>query len=260
MAEERIDILIAQKGATEVKRDIEQIGGAAKAAIPDLNSMRSAIDRIQSAASQTAGPTSQLRSAMNSLGGATSQAASSIGQFSVAAGTTTASVNQLNTAATRTSPALAGVTAGLSQTASAASKVQVAADEATISFQGLWRILLAMTVVQQVAQALAAASDQWTLQSNKLRQVSTDGANLVATQEAVYASAQKTRSGMDEVATLYTRTSMATKALGLSQREVMNLTEEVAMAMKLSGASVQECSSAVRQLSQAFNKGKLDGD
>lgn len=260
MAEERIDIVVAQKGATEVKRDLDQIGNAAKAAIPDLASMQSAIQRIQAAAAATAGPTSRLQSAMTSLGGATAQITGTFGQFGTVTGTATASFNGLAAAATQTVPPLANVTNGLNQTASAAGKAKVAAEEATIGFQGLWRILLAMAIIQQIAQSVAAASDAWTLQSNKLRQVSTDARNLVASQEAVYASAQLTRSGMDEIATLYTRTSMATKALGLSQREVMNLTEEVAMAMKLSGATVQEGASAVRQLSQAFNKGKLDGD
>ena len=131
---------------------------------------------------------------------------------------------------------------------------------ATSSFFSLWRILLALTIIRQVTSAVFDAIDSWTLMGNKLRQVATDAQNLVANQNAVYESAQRTRSGMDEIATLYTRTSNATKTLGLSQKEVMGLTEEVAMAMKLSGSSVQEGASAMRQLSQAFNKGKLDGD
>lgn len=260
MAEERIDIVVAQKGATEVKRDLDQIGNAAKAAIPDLNSMRSAIDRIQAAAAATAGPTSRLQSAMGSLNSATTQITGTFGQFGTVTGTATAGFNGLAAAATQTVSPLSNVSNGLNQTATAAGKAKVAAKEATIGFQGLWRILLAFAIIQQISQAVANSADQWTLLGNKLRQVSTDSANLVASQEAVYASAQLTRSGMEEIGTLYTRTSMATKALGLSQREVMNLTEEVAMAMKLSGATVQEGASAMRQLSQAFNKGKLDGD
>lgn len=130
----------------------------------------------------------------------------------------------------------------------------------TTSFFGLWRILLALAIIRQVGTAIASSIDSYIQMSNRLRQVSTDNDNLVASQNAVYESAQRTRSGMDEIATLYTRTAKASEELGLSQREVMNITETVAMAMKLNGGSVQESANAMRQLSQAFNKGKLDGD
>lgn len=131
---------------------------------------------------------------------------------------------------------------------------------ATSSFFSLWRILLALTIIRQITSAVFDAIDSWTLMGNKLRLVATDSQNLVASQEAIYQAAQRTRSGMEETATLYARTSQATKALGLSQREVLDVTELVALATKISGATTQEAAGSMLQLSQAFNKGKLNAD
>lgn len=441
MAEERIDIVVSQKGATEVKRDLESLGQGARASVPGINELQSAVQRITNLAQITAGPTSRLKDAMASLGPAAdiaglniqklgpatdiviskfnetwavsvrlgqainslNAAASSGGGLTVlgaaastalvpvtglgtalvatAAGfgivqvgaastavatlsastaisTMTMSIAELSrrlvalgfllaalrdrfsqlqitdqsarqltdfaararditpavqpatqslltfqSAATSTGSTLGGfftnafqrlqgiwggfvngvrgawsavtglgggaggaippinnLGAGIGAAGNAAGGAAPAVNGLTVSFFSLWRVLLALAIIRQVASAIADSIDSWTQMSNKLRQVSTDGQNLVATQEAVYQSAQKTRSGMEEIATLYSRTAAATKTLGLSQREVMDITETVAMAMKLNGGSVQESANAMRQLSQAFNKGKLDGD
>lgn len=159
-----------------------------------------------------------------------------------------------------TIPPLNNFASGAAAAGGAAGAAGAAAHGASLSFFSLWRVLLALSIIREITRAVFDAVDAWTLMGNKIRQLATDSANLRDNQEAVYRAAQSTRSGMGEIATLYTRTSQATKQLGLSQSEVMKLTEEVAMAMKLSGASVQEGASAMRQLSQAFNKGKLDGD
>jgi tape measure domain-containing protein len=441
MAEERIDIVVAQRGATEVKRDLESIGQGARASVPGLSELQSAVQRITNLAQITAGPTSRLKDAMAALGPAADIAGLNIQKLGPATdiviskfGETWAvsvrlgqAINQLNAAASTggglvalgasastalvpvaslgTALIVAGASflpvqtgaattavavlsastslstmtisiaelsrrlvalgyllaalrdrfsqlritdqsarqltdfaararditpavqpasqalltfqgtaqstgsvlggffanafsrlqgiwggftngirnvwnsilglggaaggavppinnlgAGMAAAGGAAGGAAPAVNGLTLSFFSLWRVLLALTIIRQVTQAIFDSIDSWTQMSNKLRQVSTDSENLRATQEAVYQSAQLTRSGMEEIATLYSRTAQATRTLGLSQREVMDITETVAMAMKLNGGSVQESASAMRQLSQAFNKGKLDGD
>lgn len=441
MAEERIDIVVAQRGATEVKRDLESIGTGARASLPGIQELQSAVQRITNLAQISAGPTSRLKDAMASLGPAadlaglniqklgpatdiiiskfgetwavsvrlgqainqlnaaassggglvtlgaaastalvpvtalgtalvvagasflpvqtgaattavavlsastslstmtisiaelsrrlvalgfllaalrdrfsqlriTDQSAlqltdfaararditpaaqgasQSILQIGQAAGTTGSTVGGFFTnaftrlqgiwggftngirnvwnaitglggAAGGAVPPINNIGAGMAAAGGAAGGATPAVQGLTMSFFSLWRVLLALTIIRQVTQAIFDSIDTWTQMSNKLRQVSTDSENLRATQEAVYQSAQLTRSGMEEIATLYSRTAQATRTLGLSQREVMDITETVAMAMKLNGGSVQESASAMRQLSQAFNKGKLDGD
>jgi tape measure domain-containing protein len=364
MAEERIDIVVTQRGAREVKRDLEGIGAGATASIPNLDRLKNALQQLGGAASLSTGPSDVLRDAMSKLGINADLGARGLLRMSTALGSVqtameatwgvtirlgsavtalalvtssgaglpalgraaslaigplnqvgtalavvsrngTAVVRQLNLVrgsfeqlrvsgggaqrmlfdaaasarditpnmngvgqATRNAGngfAAAGRGAGgaippINNLGSALGGLGGAANGANLSFFSLWRVLLAYTVIHQVTQAVIQSIDSWIMMSNRLRQVSTDSLNLVETQDAVYAAAQRTRSGMEDIATLYTRTAMATEKLGLSQKEVMDITETVAMAMKLNGGSVQETASAMRQLSQAFNKGKLDGD
>jgi tape measure domain-containing protein len=62
------------------------------------------------------------------------------------------------------------------------------------------------------------------------------------------------------IATAYARLSNNLKDANVQQSAVANITETVALALKVNGASVAETTSAMQQLSQAFGKGKLDGD
>ncbi len=72
--------------------------------------------------------------------------------------------------------------------------------------------------------------------------------------------ADRTRTSIDSVATLYTRLSAASKDLNVSQRDVAEFTELVSGSFLLSGATAGEAASGVTQISQAMSKGKLDGD
>lgn len=58
----------------------------------------------------------------------------------------------------------------------------------------------------------------------------------------------------------YQRYTRSVAAMGGSQQEALDFTEALAKALRLSNATAQETGSVMRQLSQAFNKGKLNGD
>ena len=76
----------------------------------------------------------------------------------------------------------------------------------------------------------------------------------------LYDIAQRTAVPVNDLATSYRRFDTAFAAVGRGQGESLRMTETLAKATKLSGANATEASSAFLQLSQAFNKGKLDGD
>lgn len=59
---------------------------------------------------------------------------------------------------------------------------------------------------------------------------------------------------------LYARIANGTRELGLSQMKVAAITETVNLALKVSGATANESSSAMLQLSQAFASGTLRGE
>lgn len=95
--------------------------------------------------------------------------------------------------------------------------------------------------------------------SNRIRAVSTDQANLNGLMDATFKVAQNTRSSWEDVASTYQRLGTVTKGLGLSQRDVINLTEEMAMAAKVGGATNREAGASMAELTHAFATGTLQG-
>lgn len=72
--------------------------------------------------------------------------------------------------------------------------------------------------------------------------------------------ATKAQSDIGSIATVYARLTNALKDVGTSQKTVGIITENVALALKVGGASASEASAAMLQLSQAFASGVLRGD
>lgn len=78
--------------------------------------------------------------------------------------------------------------------------------------------------------------------------------------EDVTAIAAISQTNLEGVGVAYARIALATEELGISQKEVSDIVETVSLALKVNGATAAETQSALIQLSQAFGKGKLDGD
>lgn len=69
--------------------------------------------------------------------------------------------------------------------------------------------------------------------------------------------AQETGSELDSVVNLYARLAQSSGELGLSQAEVAQMTESVTQAFIVSGATAQEASGGIRQLTQALAGGTV---
>ena len=76
-------------------------------------------------------------------------------------------------------------------------------------------------------------------------------------QTATYQLAQRTSSDLESVVNLYARLSQSSTELGLSQNQITDVTEAVTLGFQLSGASAQEASGGIRQLTQAMAGGTL---
>lgn len=72
--------------------------------------------------------------------------------------------------------------------------------------------------------------------------------------------AQRSRTGIAEVADLYARLTRTGKDFGATQGEIATATETVSKALKVSGASAAETQSTLVQLGQALGSGRLQGD
>lgn len=102
------------------------------------------------------------------------------------------------------------------------------------------------------AQMLLDAS---TRISNSLKVTGLEGMELKRVYDALFQSAQKNAAPLEALVTLYGRASLVQKELNVSTAEMLRFTDNVAVALRVSGQSAQESSGALLQLSQALGSG-----
>jgi len=95
---------------------------------------------------------------------------------------------------------------------------------------------------------------------NRLKLVTDSTNELIIVQDKLFDIAQKTRGGFAETVTLYQKLALNVKELGLSQTQLLEITENVNKAIAISGADSVQASAGILQLSQAFASGRLQGD
>ncbi|QIH63366.1 phage tail tape measure protein [Enterobacteriaceae bacterium A-F18] len=103
-------------------------------------------------------------------------------------------------------------------------------------------------------------ADTWNQLSGRLRLASTGAEDFAAAQRSLMAISQRTGTSFETNATLYARIASSLRDAGYASTDVAKVTETVATSLKLSGASTEEASSVITQLSQAIGSGVLRGE
>lgn len=103
-------------------------------------------------------------------------------------------------------------------------------------------------------------ADTWNQLSGRLRLASTGAEDFAAAQRSLMAISQRTGTSFEANATLYARIASSLREAGYASTDVAKVTETVATSLKLSGASTEEASSVITQLSQALGSGVLRGE
>ncbi len=223
---------------------------------------RTASAAAQAAAAQTRASTAQTQgaTAAQNLASATTRSTTAQTQGQTAA-------QRLATEQQRTAAQTANAAAAADRAALAALRLQQAQDRAAqasknagTSIMSFVRGAAALVGVGLSATAILGAADAYTVLQNKLQNVSETAAQTDAITNRLFETANRTRTPVQETAQAFTRFDMALKNLGKSQDDSLRLTETVNKMLVVSGATANEAGSALLQLSQAFNKGKLDGD
>ena len=119
---------------------------------------------------------------------------------------------------------------------------------------------LAFVGVAAGIREIARLADVFTNAQNRIRLVTTSTAQLNAVTDELFQISKKTRVSFEATSTLFARTALATKDLGLSMQETLDFTESLNQAIILSGASAQEANAGIIQLSQGLASGTLRGD
>lgn len=112
----------------------------------------------------------------------------------------------------------------------------------------------------EYARDLAISTDTYTLINNRLKLVTSSLEESKQLYGDLLSIAQETRAPIEELAKSFVRFDYALKPLGATQRESLQFTKTFSQQLAISGLAVQEQTSVLLQMSQALNKGKLDGD
>lgn len=105
--------------------------------------------------------------------------------------------------------------------------------------------------------AYVALADKASVLSSRLKLATGSQEAFNKAQADTFRIAQETGSELDSVVNLYARLAQSSTELGLSQSEVSQLTESVTQAFIVSGATAQEASGGIRQLTQALAGGTV---
>lgn len=116
--------------------------------------------------------------------------------------------------------------------------------------------IAAITSGAGIAAAVGLA-DTYTRFQNSLKVAGLAGAELASVQGRLFDIANRNGQAVEGLGQLYGRMAMATRQLGATQSDLLQVTNAVASAIKISGRPASEAAGAMTQLSQAFAGGKV---
>lgn len=132
------------------------------------------------------------------------------------------------------------------------------ADRSSKAMTGM-RNILAGLITAATIKKLIDYADAWTTITNRIRLVTTSANELKAVQKELLDVSNRTRTDLKSTAELYQRIAMNSKELGLSHRELIDVTETIGQTLAISGASAESANAALVQLSQGLAANALRG-
>lgn len=111
-----------------------------------------------------------------------------------------------------------------------------------------------------LVSGLVSIVDTYTTLSNKVATTTKSVEEQNAVMDELFNVANRARIPIEAAGAAYQRLRNATLEMGLSQKQVLQLTETLNKGLLAYGATQQEATSSMTQFTQALQKGKLDGD
>ena len=124
--------------------------------------------------------------------------------------------------------------------------------------------LAALSMTGAFAGAFATANlihlaDSYNSLSARVKLATTDASDFTAAQKGLMDISQRTGSAFADNAALFSRASTSLREWGFGTQDILKLTDALANGLQVSGASAEETSSLIVQLSQALGRGVLRG-
>ncbi|MDN4356982.1 phage tail tape measure protein [Citrobacter portucalensis] len=106
---------------------------------------------------------------------------------------------------------------------------------------------------------LIRLADSYNSLSARVKLATSDATDFETAQKGLMDISQRTGSAFADNAALFSRASSSLREWGFSTQEILKLTDSLANGLQVSGASAEETSSLIVQLSQALGRGVLRG-
>lgn len=119
---------------------------------------------------------------------------------------------------------------------------------------------IAATAVKDVATAAAQTADQLTSVRSRINLINDGTQTTAEIMDKVFDAAQRSRGSYVDMADSVSKLNMLAKDAFSSNDEAIMFVEQLNKQFKVSGASIEESSAAMYQLTQAMAAGKLQGD
>lgn len=125
---------------------------------------------------------------------------------------------------------------------------------------GMLRGAIAAVASIEAAKQMASMADTMTNMESRLKLVTSGTEALAAAQAGLFSIAQSSRVRFADLADTYSQMARSTKELGVSQKDMLAVTQTISQAVTISGGSAASASAALVQLSQGFASGTLRGE
>lgn len=242
---------------------------------------QTAIVNLSTAQTNAAAATQRLTTAQAQTAVAQSNAATAATRSATATQTLAAATVKTQTAQTQGATAAAKLATEQQRTAVQAANAAAATDRAALAalrlaeaqrraasetngsataFSSWAKAAAAAVGVTLSAGGILNAADAYTVLQNKLQNVAESQSQVNELTQRLFELSNETRTQVEATATSFARFDRALKGMGKSQEDTLRMTETINKALVVGGATAQESASALLQLSQAFNAGKLQGD
>ena len=122
------------------------------------------------------------------------------------------------------------------------------------------RTIAGIAAIIGAGRGFTRAIDSFQQFQNQLRGVAESQGQVNQLTEKLFEISNRARVPVADLALIFKRFDLALKELGKGQATTLKVTESIATLLTLGGANAEESSAVLRQLSQAFNAAKLQGD
>jgi tape measure domain-containing protein len=145
-------------------------------------------------------------------------------------------------------------------------QLEVDTSQATRSLGGLKAslrnlgFLAAGAAAVQFGRQIVEATRQFETYNNQLKLITNSQEELESLTNRLSVAARNNRAAFGDTVDLFTKLTLATAELGISQERVLNVTGQFQKALAISGADAGTAAGAIRQFGQAMASGTVRGD